>query len=75
MNELGGNYTILQSHLAAWEAAHHTVVWIGVDEIQGLGIADTLKALLSCSRRTLRKLGLEVVMLTGTLTHKLPERN
>ena len=67
MNELGIDTQSLQSHLAAGEAAQHTVVWIAVDgEIQGLlGIADTLKPSSVAAVRALRKLGLEVVMLTG----------
>lgn len=67
MNELGIDTQPLQSHKAAWEAAGKTVIWIAVDgEIQGLmGIADTLKPSSAAAVRALRKLGLEVVMLTG----------
>ena len=52
---------------AAWEALGKTTVWIAVDgEIQGIiGIADTLKPSSAAAVKTLQRLGLEVVMLTG----------
>ncbi len=52
---------------AVWEAAGKTAVWIAVDgEIQGIiGIADALKPSSAAAVKTLQRLGLEVVMLTG----------
>lgn len=57
----------LGEHKAAVEAAGKTAVWIAVDgEMQGLmGIADALKPSSEAAVQALRKLGLEVVMLTG----------
>ncbi len=67
MEELGIDTSILQQHKTAWEAAGKTAVWIAVDnEMQGLiGIADALKPSSEVAVKSLRKLGLEVVMLTG----------
>jgi Cu+-exporting ATPase len=67
MAELGIDTSILQQHKTAWEAAGKTAVWIAVDnEMQGLiGIADALKPSSETAVKALRKLGLEVVMLTG----------
>ena len=67
MAELGIDTSILQQHKTAWEAAGKTAVWIAVDnEMQGLiGIADALKPSSEATVKALRKLGLEVVMLTG----------
>jgi len=55
------------SSVSTWVAAGKTAVWIAVDgEIQGImGIADALKPSSVAAVRALRKLGLEVVMLTG----------
>jgi P-type Cu+ transporter len=67
MEELEINTDALGEHKAALEAAGKTAVWIAVDsEMQGLmGIADALKHNSEAAVRALRKLGLEVVMLTG----------
>lgn len=67
MAELGIDTSILQQHKTVWEAAGKTAVWIAVDnEMQGLiGIADALKLSSETAVKALRKLGLEVVMLTG----------
>jgi Cu+-exporting ATPase len=67
MAELGISTYILQEYKAAWEAASKTVVWIAVDNhVQGLiGIADALKPSSMAAVRALRKLGLEIIMLTG----------
>lgn len=67
MQELEIDTRILQEHKARWEAAGKTAVWIAVDgKIEGLmGIADALKPSSANAVRGLRKLGLEVVMLTG----------
>ena len=57
----------LQSRQRAWEAAGKTTVWIAVDgKAEGLlGIADALKPSSARVVRTLQRMGLEVVMLTG----------
>ena len=67
MEELKINTRVLQEHKDRWEAAGKTVIWMAVDgEIEGLmGIADALKPSSAAAVRTLRHLGLEVVMLTG----------
>jgi Cu+-exporting ATPase len=50
-----------------WEAQAQTVVWVALDrQVVGLfGIADALKPASSKAVKTLQKMGLEVVMLTG----------
>ncbi|HEY9671390.1 MAG TPA: heavy metal translocating P-type ATPase [Waterburya sp.] len=67
MEELGIDTHPLQEHKARWEATGKTVIWIAADgEIEGLmGIADALKPSSANAVRALRRLGLEVVMLTG----------
>ena len=67
MEELGINPAQLQEHKANWEAQGKTVVLIAVDgAIEGImGIADTLKPSSQEAIRSLKQLGLEVVMLTG----------
>jgi P-type Cu+ transporter len=65
--ELGVNTQALVKHGERLEALGKTVVWILVDrEVQGImGISDALKPSSASAVRTLQKLGLEVVMLTG----------
>ncbi|MBV8884335.1 MAG: copper-translocating P-type ATPase [Chroococcidiopsidaceae cyanobacterium CP_BM_RX_35] len=67
MEELDIDTSSLKEQKSIWEAAGKTAVWIAVDgEMQGLiGIADALKPTSVAAVRALRKLGLEVVMLTG----------
>ncbi|MBE9049204.1 copper-translocating P-type ATPase [Nostocales cyanobacterium LEGE 11386] len=67
MAELGINTDSLQQYKEAWETAGKTVILIAVDgELQGvMGIADALKPSSAAAVKTLQKLGLEVVMLTG----------
>ncbi|MDZ8078020.1 MAG: heavy metal translocating P-type ATPase [Nostoc sp. DcaGUA01] len=67
LTELAINTTTLQQYKDAWEAAGKTVILIAVDgEIQAvMGIADALKPSSTAVVKTLQKLGLEVVMLTG----------
>ncbi len=67
MEELGIDTRPLQKHKTVWENSGKTAVWLAVDwKMQGLiGIADTLKLSSGAAIRALRKLGLEVVMLTG----------
>lgn len=50
-----------------WEGQGKTVIWVAVDgQVEGiLGIADKLKTSSPAAVRALRKLDLEVVMLTG----------
>ena len=57
----------LESHQARLQALGKTVIWIAVnDEVQAvMGISDALKPSSARAVRTLQKLGLEVVMLTG----------
>ncbi|MEW6494019.1 MAG: copper-translocating P-type ATPase, partial [Cyanobacteriota bacterium] len=67
LQELGIDTRPLQEHKQRWESAGKTVIWIAVDgEIEGvMGIADALKPTSPDAVRALRRLGLEVVMLTG----------
>ena len=67
MEELKVDTRNLQQQKSSWEAAGKTVVWLAIDsEIQGaIGIADALKPTSVAAVRALRRLGLEVVMLTG----------
>ncbi|MEM7554001.1 MAG: heavy metal translocating P-type ATPase [Cyanobacteria bacterium P01_A01_bin.84] len=67
LNERGIDIELLQEQKQAWETAGKTVIAIAVDgKIEGLmGISDTLKSTSKESVRLMRKLGLEVVMLTG----------
>ncbi|NEO61800.1 MAG: HAD-IC family P-type ATPase, partial [Moorea sp. SIO4G2] len=57
----------LADYQGDWEASRKTVVWIAVDgKIEGiLGIADALKPASAEVVKSLKRLGLEVVMLTG----------
>ncbi|MEM7595027.1 MAG: heavy metal translocating P-type ATPase [Cyanobacteria bacterium P01_A01_bin.83] len=67
MNELGIKTNTLQQQKDIWETEAKTVVLIAVDgELEGIiGIADAVKPSSNAAVRALRKLGLEVVMLTG----------
>ena len=67
MSELGIKTDVLQKQKDTWEAEAKTVVFIAVDgEIEGImGIADAVKPSSNAAVRALRKLGMEVVMLTG----------
>ncbi len=67
MSELGIDTQALRSHWDKLEYLGKTVIWIAVDgKIQGvMGISDALKSSSTRAVRTLQKLGLEVVMLTG----------
>lgn len=67
LTELGVDTQMLASHGDRLEALGKTVVWILVDgAVQGImGISDALKPSSVSAVRTLQKLGLEVVMLTG----------
>lgn len=67
MEELNIDTNNFQERKASLEAAGKTAILIAVNgQIQGLmGIADALKPSSAAVVRTLQKLGLEVVMLTG----------
>ncbi|NER50445.1 MAG: copper-translocating P-type ATPase, partial [Symploca sp. SIO1A3] len=67
MDVLGIATQSLQSHRQAWEAAAKTTAWIAIDgKIEGLvGIADAVKPSSIEAVRALKRMGLEVVMLTG----------
>ncbi|MDJ0704935.1 MAG: heavy metal translocating P-type ATPase [Leptolyngbyaceae cyanobacterium MO_188.B28] len=67
MDNMGIDTTLLQSQREAWEAAANTTAWIAVDgQIEGLiGIADALKPSSIEAVKALRRMKLEVVMLTG----------
>ncbi|MCT7983019.1 heavy metal translocating P-type ATPase [Laspinema sp. A4] len=67
MQELGIDTKALQTYQENWESEAKTSPWIAVDgQIEGVfGIADALKPSSATAIRGLRRLGLEVVMLTG----------
>ncbi|MBD2772096.1 heavy metal translocating P-type ATPase [Iningainema tapete] len=67
MRELGIDTSALQQHWDRLEYLGKTVIWIAVNsKIQGImGIADAVKPSSVNAIRTLQKMGLEVVMLTG----------
>lgn len=67
MDALGINTQTLQTQRQAWEATAKTTAWIVVDgEAEGLmGISDALKSTSVEAVRTLQRMHLEVVMLTG----------
>jgi Cu+-exporting ATPase len=67
MTELGINTTALRSQWDKLEYLGKTVIWIAVDgKAEGImGIADAVKPSSASAIRTLQRMGLEVVMLTG----------
>jgi Cu+-exporting ATPase len=67
MTELGIDTDALQQHWDKLEYLGKTVIWIAVDgKAEGImGIADAVKPSSANAIRTLQKMGLEVVMLTG----------
>ncbi|HHP7245783.1 MAG TPA: heavy metal translocating P-type ATPase [Elainellaceae cyanobacterium] len=67
MNEHAIPTNAFQDRADTWETQGKTVVWIAVDdEIEGImAIADSLKPSSADAVRTLRSMGLDVVMLTG----------
>jgi P-type Cu+ transporter len=67
MNELGIDTSALQQQWDKLEYLGKTVIWIAVDgKVEGImGIADAVKPSSVAAIRTLQKMGLEVVMLTG----------
>lgn len=67
MDELGVETTLFQTEKIAWEDAAKTAVFMAVDRQLAalIGIADTLKPSSVGAVSSLRRMGLEVVMLTG----------
>ena len=67
LQTLGMDTQPLQAQQQTWEAAAKTTVWVAVDgKVEALfGIADALKPSSARVVRTLQRMGLEVVMLTG----------
>jgi P-type Cu+ transporter len=61
------NQQILANYQQQWEAAGKTVAWIAIDsEIAGIiGMSDAIKPSAIATVSRLKKLGLEVVLLTG----------
>lgn len=67
MQELGIETTPLENQGSQWEMATKTTAWIAVDgKIAGLlGITDPIKPSTPQAVKALKKMGLQVVMLTG----------
>lgn len=67
MGELDVNIEPLKLFQEQWETEGKTTAWIAVDgTIEGImGIADTLKPSSENAIKTLKRMGLEVVMITG----------
>ena len=67
LEELGISTQKLQDYQQSWENTKKTVVWIAIEgQIQAImGIADALKPTSVATINALKKMGLEVVMLTG----------
>jgi Cu+-exporting ATPase len=67
LQELGMDTTVLQSQATTLEAAGKTVVWIAIGgQVEALmGIAEALKPAVPEVVRSLQKMGIAVVMLTG----------
>lgn len=67
MQDLGIDTSALCGHLQALEQASKSTAWIAIDgQAEGLlAIADALKPSSPQAVRALKKLGLEIVMLTG----------
>ncbi|MEA5499224.1 heavy metal translocating P-type ATPase [Limnoraphis robusta] len=67
MGELGVDIKPLKLFQEQWETEGKTTAWIAVDgTIEGvMGIADTLKPSSENAIKTLKRMGLEVVMITG----------
>ncbi len=67
LTELGIGTQALQQHQDRLEYLGKTVIWIAVDgKVEGImGISDALKPTSASAVRTLQRMGLEVVMLTG----------
>jgi len=66
-DELGMQTDQFTEKASDWEADGKTVIWVAVDDtLEGIiGLADTLTPSSADAVKTLRKMGLEVVMITG----------
>jgi P-type Cu+ transporter len=66
-HEVGINSSIFQAQKEGWEDAGKTVVFVAVEgSLQAaIAVADTVKPTSAKAIQTLRKMGIEVVMLTG----------
>ena len=71
LEELGIDTSTLQKRQASLEESGKTAVWVAVDgEMQGLiGIADALKPSSIVAVQALKRLKLDIVMLTGDNRH------
>ncbi len=67
LTDLGIDTIALQAYQRDWENAQKTVIFVAIDQkLQAvMGIADALKPTSANAVRTLQKMGIEVVMLTG----------
>ncbi len=67
MKQLGINTDFFQEQKDNWESSAKTVIFIAIDdEIEGImAIADSIKPSSAEAVKTLRNIGLEIVMLTG----------
>jgi P-type Cu+ transporter len=65
--EVGINSSIFQAQKEGWEDAGKTVVFVAVEGYlqAAIAVADTVKPTSAKAIQTLRKMGIEVVMLTG----------
>lgn len=71
LEQMGLDTSADEANGQPWEKIGKTVVWIGVEgQIMGrMAIADTLKPSSAAVVKTLQRMGLEVVMLTGDNRH------
>ncbi len=67
LKEISIKTNSLEDYQEHWEATKKSVIYLAIDsQIQGImGIADALKPTSAATVKALKKLGLEVVMLTG----------
>lgn len=67
MEELGIDTSVFKGKQGSWETQGQTTAWIAIDgEIEGLlGIADSLKPSSLEAVKALKRMGLQVVMVTG----------
>jgi Cu+-exporting ATPase len=67
MQELNINTDVLNDYGQQWEAETKTTVWLAVEgKIEGLmGISDAIKPSSAEAIKLLKRMGLEVIMLTG----------